>query len=74
MNKILLIVVLIFSFNSLVSAEEKKCRTFDIVCKTKNSVNKTIEFQKKKAGEGVSQLKEIPENLKQKNKHLKQRK
>jgi hypothetical protein len=74
MNKILLIVVLIFSFNNLVSAEEKKCRTFDIVCKTKNSVNKTIEFQKKKAGEGVSQLKEIPENLKQKNKHLKQRK
>ena len=74
MNKILLIVVLIFSFNNLVSAEEKKCRTFDIVCKTKNSVNKTIEFQKKTAGEGVPQLKKIPENLKQKNQQLKQRK
>ena len=48
MNKILLIVVLIFSFNSSVSAEEKKCRTFDIACKTKNFVNETKEFQKKK--------------------------
>tara|TARA_B100001093_G_C26162158_1_gene732074 strand:+ start:150 stop:395 length:246 start_codon:yes stop_codon:yes gene_type:complete len=74
MNKILLIVVLIFSFNSSVSAEEKKCRTFDIACKTKNFVNETKEFQKKKVGDGVSQLKKIPENLKQKNNQLKQRK
>ena len=74
MNKILLIVVLIFSFNSSVSAEEKKCRTFDIACKTKNFVNETKEFQKKKLGEGISQLKEIPENLREKNKQLEQRK
>ena len=39
MNKILLIIVLIFSFDSSVFAEEKKCRTFDIACKTKNFVN-----------------------------------
>ena len=56
MNKILLIVVLIFSFNSSVSAEEKKCRTFDIACKTKNFVNETKEFQKKKYKEGKDQL------------------
>tara|TARA_B100001057_G_C22667625_1_gene878511 strand:- start:814 stop:1038 length:225 start_codon:yes stop_codon:yes gene_type:complete len=74
MNKILLIVVLIFSFNSLVSAEEKKCGTFNMVCKTKNFVNETKEFQKKKLGEGISQLKEIPENLREKNKQLEQRK
>ncbi len=74
MNKILLIVVLIFGLNSFVFAEEKKCRTFDIACKTKNFVNETKEFQKKKVGDGVSQLKKIPENLKKKNNQLKQRK
>ena len=50
MNKILLIVVLIFGLSSFVFAEEKKCRTFDIACKTKNFVNETKEFQKKKSG------------------------
>ena len=74
MNKILLIIVLIFSFDSSVFAEEKKCRTFDIACKTKNFVNETKEFQKKKVGDGVSQLKKIPENLKKKHDQFKQRK
>ncbi len=74
MNKILLIIILIFGFNSSVSAEEKKCRTFDVACKTKNFVNETKEFQKKKAGDGVSQLKKIPKNLKKKHNKLKQRK
>ena len=74
MIKILLVVVLILSFNSSVSAEEKKCRTFDVACKTKNFFNETKEFQKKKAGDGFSQLKKIPENLKKKNDQLKQRK
>ena len=74
MNKILLIVILIFSFNRLVYDEKKKYETFNIVCKTKNFVNETKEFQKKKLGEGISQLKEIPENLREKNKQLEQRK
>ena len=74
MIKVLLIVILIFSFNSFISAEEKKCRTFDVACKTKNFVNETKEFQKRKAGDGVSQLKKIPENLKKKHDQFKQRK
>ena len=65
---------MIFSFNSSVSAEEKKCRTFDIACKTKSFVNETKEFQKKSLGHGASQLKKIPESLKEKNNRLKQRK
>ena len=74
MNRILIIVFLILNLNSSASAEEKKCRTFDIACKTKNFVNETKEFQKKGLGDGISQIKKIPENIKKKNNELKQRK
>ena len=73
MNRILIVFFLIMNLNSPVYAEEKKCRTFDIACKTKNFVSPTIEFQKKKFGEGFSKIKEIPENIKETNDKLKQR-
>ena len=74
MNRILIIFFLILNFNNSVYAEEKKCRTFDIVCKTKNFVSETKEFQKKKQGDGISQIKKIPENIKRDNDKLKERK
>ena len=56
MNRILIVFFLIMNLNSPVYAEEKKCRTFDIACKTKNFVSPTIEFQKKKFGEEAIEL------------------
>ena len=67
MKKILIITIFItLNFNTLVSAEKKECRTFDIGCKTKKFMDETKEFQKKGLEDGKSQIKKIPENFKQK--------
>ena len=57
-NKIIFILnflILVFLI-PLASANENKCKKFDIVCKSKNWVEETKEFQKKKFGEGKEQL------------------
>ena len=74
MNRILIVFFLMLNLNSTVYAEEKKCRTFDIACKTKNFVSETAEFQKNKLGDGLSKIKKIPGTIKETNDKLKQRK
>tara|TARA_B100001063_G_C16294982_1_gene325618 strand:- start:157 stop:360 length:204 start_codon:yes stop_codon:yes gene_type:complete len=67
MNQIRIILVLLtLSFTTSVLAEDKKCKTFDIGCKTKKFMDETKEFQKKGLEDGKSQIKNIPENLKKK--------
>ena len=67
MNRILIVFFLMLNLNSSVYAEEKKCKTFDIACKTKNFVSETTEFQKKKLGEGLSKIKKIPGTIQETN-------
>ena len=67
MNKIKIILVLLtLSFISSIKAEEVKCKTFDIGCKTKKFIDETKEFQKKGIEDSKNQIKRIPENLKKK--------
>ena len=57
-NKIIFILnflILVFLI-PLARANENKCKKFDIVCKSKNCVEETKEFQKKKFVEGKEQL------------------
>ena len=74
MNKILIVFFLMLNLNSSAYAEEKKCGTFDIACKTKNFVSETAEFQKNKLSDGLSKIKKIPGAIKETNDKLKQRK
>ena len=67
MNKIKIILVILTLFtSSSVLAEEVKCKTFDIGCKTKKFIDETKSFQKKGLEDGKNQIKKIPENLKKK--------
>tara|TARA_A100001015_G_scaffold132773_1_gene147325 strand:- start:3799 stop:4002 length:204 start_codon:yes stop_codon:yes gene_type:complete len=67
MNKIkIILVVLTLNITSSLSAEEIKCKTFDIGCKTKKFINETKEFQKKGLEDSKKQIKRIPDNLKKK--------
>ena len=48
MSKILLIFMfLISTLNVSVYAEEKKCKVYDIICKSKAAIENTKEYQKK---------------------------
>ncbi len=69
---------IILSFSKSLFAEEVKCKTFDIGCKTKKFIDETKEFQKKGLEDGKSQVKKgfeggknkiknLPEKLKKKN-------
>ena len=67
MKKIKIILVLLtLSVTTSVSADEVKCKTFDIGCKTKKFINETKDFQKKGLEDGKNQIKRIPDNLKKK--------
>tara|TARA_B100001057_G_scaffold471930_1_gene534702 strand:- start:699 stop:902 length:204 start_codon:yes stop_codon:yes gene_type:complete len=67
MNKIKVILIVIsLSLTTPISADEIKCKTFDIGCKTKKFINETKDFQKKGLEDSKNQIKNIPENLKQK--------
>ena len=58
MNKFLLIsTFLIFSFNTTLIAEEKKCKRFSIGCKMGKWIKGTAEFQKKGFKDAKEQLK-----------------
>jgi hypothetical protein len=58
---ILLLVVLTFGLSNLVSAEEQKCKKFDVFCKSKEGVKNffksTKEFQKKGLEKSADQIK-----------------
>ena len=63
---IITLISLTLGLSAFASAEEKKCATFDIGCKTKKFVEDTKKFQKKGFKDGVNQIKNIPDNLKKK--------
>ncbi len=67
MNKIKIILTLLtLSISTSVLANEVKCKTFDIGCKTKKFINETKDFQKKGLEDGKDQIKRIPDNLRKK--------
>ncbi len=67
MNKIKIILVLLtLSISTSVLANNVKCKTFDIGCKTKKFINETKDFQKKGLEDGKDQIKRIPDNLRKK--------
>ena len=61
-----LLVILTLTFSTSLLAEEIKCKTFDIGCKTKKFISDSKEFQKKGLEDGKTQIKNIPDNLRQK--------
>ena len=78
MNKInIVLIILISVFITSVSAEEIKCKAFDLKCKTKQFIDDTKNFQKKGLEDGKNQIKkgleggknqikDLPEKLKRK--------
>ena len=60
MNKVtLLFIFLILSFNSSISADELKCKKFDVKCKTKKFIEETKKYQKKGLKESKEQIKDL---------------
>jgi len=60
MKKISLIsIFLFFNLNILVFADEKKCGTFDLGCKTKKFVENTKKFQNKGLEESKDKIKNL---------------
>ena len=60
MNKIILLFVfLILSFNNPISADELKCKKFDVKCKTKKFIKETKEYQKKGLEKSKDQIKDL---------------
>jgi len=55
---LILFILLTFSFNSSVNAEEKKCKTFDVGCKMGKFLSDTKEFQKKGLKQSKVQIKD----------------
>ena len=57
MNKIKIILALLtLSISTSVLANEVKCKTFDIGCKTKKFINETKDFQKKGLEQSKSKI------------------
>ena len=54
---LLLFIILIFSFNSSINAEEVKCKAFDVGCKMGKIISDTKDFQKKGLKKSKDQLK-----------------
>jgi hypothetical protein len=64
-NKTLILFILsIFSFNTSLFAEEKKCSAFDVKCKVGNFISDTKDFQKKGANNSKEQLKKVKDKIK----------
>jgi len=64
-NKTLILFILsIFSFNTSLIAEEKKCSSFNIGCKIGNFISDTKDFQKKGAKDSKEQLKKVKDKIK----------
>ena len=58
MNKVIIAFILtMFTFSTSLYADEKKCKIFQLVCKSKQFLNDTKEFQKQGLDKTVDQLK-----------------
>jgi hypothetical protein len=58
MNKVIIVFLLtMFTFSTSLYADEKKCKIFELVCKSKKFINDTKEFQNKGLDQTVEQLK-----------------
>ena len=57
--KMFILIIFLLNYSLSLSANEVKCKKFDIKCKTSKYVKDTIEFQKKGFKEGRDQLKGI---------------
>ena len=66
-NILLVSIFLFFSSNTLILADEKKCNTFDLGCKTKKFIDDTKEFQKKGIKESKKQIKKNKDQIKKLN-------
>ena len=65
MKKITLIsIFLFFNLNILVFADEKKCATFDLGCKTNKFIENTKKFQNKSLEESKDQIKRTKDKIK----------
>ncbi len=67
---LILFIFLIFSFNTSIIAEEKKCKTFDVGCKMSKMISDTKDFQKKGLKKSKDQLKSSVETLDETTKDL----
>ncbi|MBD1172511.1 hypothetical protein IDG78_03075 [Pelagibacterales bacterium SAG-MED05] len=60
MNRtILLFIFLISGFNSSISANELRCKNFDVKCKTKKFIEETKKYQKKGLEKSKEQIKDL---------------
>ena len=57
MKILILSTIIILCFSLKLSANENMCKKFDIICKSKNYVKDTKEFQKKEWEKGKKQIK-----------------
>ena len=57
------ILVLLLFIPLTSSANEIKCKKFDVVCKSKQFLNETKEFQKKGFEDGKNQLKKSKDKI-----------
>ena len=64
MNKLLFIFICTIFFNNITLAEEVSCKKFDLLCKTKNAIKNTAEFQKKGVKDSKDQLGSSTEKMK----------
>ena len=65
MKKILLIFILLFfNINISLSADEEKCGTFDLSCKTKKFVEDTKKFQNEGLEKSKDQIKRGKDKIK----------
>ena len=56
MKILILSTIIILSFSLKLSANENTCKKFDIICKSKNYIKDTKEFQKKNWEKGKKQI------------------
>ena len=69
---LILLILLIFSFNTSVISEEKKCKAFDLVCKTSKMISDTKDFQKKGLKKSKDQVKGNVDTMVKKKKKIDQ--
>ena len=64
MNKLLFIFICTIFFNNITLAEEVSCKKFDLLCKTKNAIKNTAEFQKKGVKDSKDQIDSSTDKMK----------
>ena len=66
-------IFLFINLSNLISADEQKCGTFDLGCKTKKFIDETKEFQKKGLEKSKEQIKKNKGQIKNLNPLKKQK-